>query len=419
MKRFLFLLGIVLLAAACAPQEEEIAAEPTQTLMPIVSHTPRVTATPEPTRTPLPTLTYTPTETTEPPTPTLSPTPTVTPTIQGIVQSLQRVNVRTGPGTEYDFLTSLPPGTGVQIIGADPDGGWYNVRLEDGREGWMSAGLLFLPDTPTPFPSPTPSPDLTALALGTPLPTAFIGGGTVTPTPPSAIRTATPAGESTEEVGDEENEAESTSPNPQTLGQIPTIDIDTINLTATALVRGGATATPTATTEDRTITLTEGPTSTDDPDATDLPTQEPPEEGRPLSEVRNASNPDVFAFCNATKYGIGKPSNLQEGQSIDIWWGWFARTEQQVQDHIDNAVYELRVNGELIENVNRYRSEIVAAADDNFVAYWYVPYGPLESGDYEIAYTVTWREAITDGYDFFGPDTSIPFEQEACTFTIP
>lgn len=425
MKRLSLLLLVSLwVIVACQPQETEIAVEPTQTLLPIVSQTPRVTATPVPSWTPLPTYTPSPTETTEPPTPTIEPTPTLTPTLQGIVQSLQRVNVRVGPGTEYDFLTSLPPGTGVIIIASNPDNTWYNIRLEDGREGWMSAGLLFLPDTPTPFPTATPSPDLTAIALGTPLPTAIIGGGTVTPTPPSAVRTATPAdAEATEEITDDDDPDGDGTPgavNPQTLGLVPTVDIASINLTATALVRGAATAT--ATDEPRQITVEPvetAETNTPDPDATAQPTQDEPGEPRPLAEVRNPSNPDVFAFCSAPRYGISPPSNLREGQSIDIWWGWFARTEQQVQDHIDNAVVELRANGELIEGVNQYRSVIVPAQDGTYVAYWYVPYGPLESGEYEITYTVSWQRQITDGFDFFGPDTSIPFEQEACVFTVP
>src|SRR5690606_16104161 len=45
------------------------------------------------------------------------------------------------------------PGTIVQVIGRSGDGDWIQVRLDDGREGWMSADLLAIE---TPEDSPTP-----------------------------------------------------------------------------------------------------------------------------------------------------------------------------------------------------------------------------------------------------------------------
>ena len=167
----------VLLAGCGSPENTVVEIAATATLLPIVSHTPRLTATPIPTRTPLPTFTYTPSPTTPAPSATNTLAPTVTPTVVGIIQSLQRVNIRNGPGVDFDFFVSLPPGTGVQIIGQNAEGTWYNVRLDDGDEGWVASRLLFIADTPTPFPTATASPNLTALFLGTPLPTAIIGGG--------------------------------------------------------------------------------------------------------------------------------------------------------------------------------------------------------------------------------------------------
>lgn len=249
MRHFTIALILVVSAlAACTPPSDEsviqVAEEPTATLQGILSQTPRATATLEPTRTPFPTATFTPTQTDVPPSPTLSPTPTVTPTVAGIIQSLQRVNVRTGPSVDFSGLTSLEPGTGVQIIGVNEDGTWYNVRLEDGREGWVTTRLVFVPPTPTAFPSATPSPDLTALFLGTPLPTQVRGGGTITPTPPDQVRTGTAPPSAT---------VTATGGVPANVPLVR-IDNDAINATATALVSGAATSTPrpaTATPEDR------------------------------------------------------------------------------------------------------------------------------------------------------------------------
>jgi hypothetical protein len=391
---------------ACTPQVEDIAeVDPTATLLPIVSQTPRFTATPVATRTPLPTFTFTPTETPIPPTPTLSPTPTMTPTVVGIIQSLQRVNVREGPGVDFSGFTSLAPGSGVQIIGQNNDATWYNIRLEDGREGWVSSRLLFIEEPPTPLPTATPSPDLTALFLGTPLPTAILGGGTVTPTPPSVVTTATPISESTEEVTAEAL--------PPTQPRVPVIDLNTINMTATALAGGIPTETATWTaTPDRQITLPATPTLV--PNAT----ADSDNPGINLDDVATLEGADVFAFCDNRAYGIPAPEGLGAGSTIDIYWAWFASTEQQVRDHVDSATHDLQVNGEPIENVNQYRTSI-GRENGDYVTYWYVPFGPLASGTYEITYTVTWSRQIFDGYGYYGPNTSTPFEQEKCTLVIP
>lgn len=433
-KLSLCLLGLTfVMLAACQPEPERISELPTVTLLPIVSQTPRLTATPVPSRTPLPTFTFTPTETVEPPTATLSATPTATPTIVGIVQSMQRVNVREGPGVDYDSFTSLAAGAGVQIMGRDAAGEWLNIRMEDGTEGWIASRLIFIPETATPFPTLTPSPDLTALFLGTPLPTAFLGGGTVTPTPPGSITTATPIGfEATDEVTEEANAAPTTASGSGVafLPQIPEINLSTLNLTATALVDGGATATPTITptlipTAEREITLP--PTSaagTTAPNAevtavvgADATVDGSVNQGLTQDQVRALAGVDIFAFCDRKAFGIPAPTSLRAGQTIDIYWAWFAREEAQVLQHVSNVTIDLLVNGQAIPNLNQYRTRVFKQGAD-YTTYWYVPYGPLEAGNYEIAFTQQWKTAITDGYEMFGPGTAKPFEQESCKFTV-
>ncbi len=433
MKKLAILLVLGVMVAACTQQPERIQElPPTATLLPILSQTPRLTATPVPSRTPLPTFTFTPTETVPPPTPSNTPSPTLTPTIVGVIQSLQRVNVREGPGTTYDDITSLAAGTSIQILGRDPDGDWYNIRMEDGREGWISSRLVFLPPTATPFPTLTPSPDLTALFLGTPLPTAFLGGGTITPTPPGSVMTATPIGaEGTEEVV----EGASPTTTPQTVANafipvIPRPDLDALDATATALVASGvASETPTRTptlipTSERQIALpspiSDNPAAegTAEVTAEASGTEVTTNEGLTDEQVEALSGVDVFAFCdNLPRYGIGAPRNLAAGSTIDIYWGWFAREETQVLQHVNNSLIELRVNGQLIENINNYRTRIRREGQD-YVTYWYVPYGPLTAGTYEITYIVTWETTVTDGYELFGPGTNVPFEQESCSFTV-
>jgi len=490
----LLITALVIVACGGAEQASEQQA-PTATLLPIVSRTPRLTATPIPTRTPLPTFTYTPSATVPPPTATNTLAPTATPTVFGIIQSLQRVNIRNGPSVDFSAFESLAPGTGVQVVGQNAEGTWYNIRLEDGEEGWVASRLLFIEDTPTPFPTATASPDLTALFLGTPLPTAIIGGGTVTPTPPGAVQTSTPVGgdelpENTDTPAPDATETSSLVVN------VPVVDFDSINLTATALVGNFASPTPSPIgadeedADDRTIQLvtltptSEGTFNTPVPRDIGAPTSIASSANQTATALavsvedsvvlsveqtatalavsdedtivgsveetatalaipdgvsptafstqvitgdsvelptRAADAPrtgvDVFAFCNNNAYGLAAPETLTAGSTIEIFWAWFATNNAQLDQHVNNAVHELKVNGVQISNVSQFQQDYVSQGGDQAV-YWYVPFGPLDAGEYLITYRLTWQTAITDGYGFYGPGTAVEFEEESCNLVV-
>lgn len=53
-----------------------------------------------------------------------------------------RVNMRSGPGTDYRVLDTLTRGTSAEIIEMNQNG-WARIRVQDtGQIGWMSARLL-------------------------------------------------------------------------------------------------------------------------------------------------------------------------------------------------------------------------------------------------------------------------------------
>ncbi|MBK8024631.1 MAG: hypothetical protein IPK19_25195 [Chloroflexi bacterium] len=91
------------------------------------------------------------------------------------------------------------------------------------------------------------------------------------------------------------------------------------------------------------------------------------------------------------------------GSTIEIFWAWFANTRQQVQDHMNACVYDVRLDGEPL--AWRQYAQPITEQSGQFVVYWYVPAGPLARGEHEITYTVTWRSQISDGLKDFGPGT--------------
>ena len=359
-------------------------APPTATLPPLATFTPRFTATPIPTASPRPTFTETPSPSPIPPTPSNTPTPSPTPPVIGQISTVQdAVRLREGPAVTYPILEGVPNNTEVIVLAANEDQTWFNVRLQDGTEGWVFANLVYLPPTATPIPTST-QPGVVVEVSGTPLATALIGGQPITATPSFTPSLAAEGG---------------TLP-PPTLRTPGTI---TVTPSASPTLNLGAlipTVTP-GTPETPTIT----------PTAADV--ARPTLAGNVLPVQRGY---DVLAYCNQFNE---VPPPLAVGSTVDIFWGWVAATEAYVRQHTANVIYEVRLDGRLLDNWRLYAGSIAQQADGNWAIYWYVPITePLARGFHTVTYRVTWRNAIFDGYEQFGPGTATEEDTGDCTFEI-
>jgi PKD repeat protein len=101
------------------------------------------------------------------------PTPTPQPPAQGAPQATVNasgLNVRTGPGTNYDIVGVLLNGQKVEITGRNADATWYQIRFSGSPAGvgWVAAAyvtaenvgnvpVVQAPPPPSP-PPPTPTP---------------------------------------------------------------------------------------------------------------------------------------------------------------------------------------------------------------------------------------------------------------------
>ncbi len=75
---------------------------------------------------------------------TLVPTADLTADLREVAGS--RVNMRTGPGTDFGVVTTLDEGTLTEVLQSDP-GGWVKLRVvENGVEGWIAERLLITID---------------------------------------------------------------------------------------------------------------------------------------------------------------------------------------------------------------------------------------------------------------------------------
>ncbi|MEO0594604.1 MAG: SH3 domain-containing protein, partial [Chloroflexota bacterium] len=77
----------------------------------------------------------------------------------GVISGMNRVNMRTEPNTTSDIITTLAVGTGIELIRQNEDGSWLQVRLDDGRTGWVAIGFIRIDESAI---SNAPAPEIDA-----------------------------------------------------------------------------------------------------------------------------------------------------------------------------------------------------------------------------------------------------------------
>lgn len=95
-----------------------------------------------------PTPSYTPTQTLTPSatfTPTNTTTPTPTPDGARVVATLNQVNLRAGPSTDFDIVGQMVAGDEYLVLAANADYSWYVINYQ-GRNVWVAASVVDLID---------------------------------------------------------------------------------------------------------------------------------------------------------------------------------------------------------------------------------------------------------------------------------
>ncbi len=135
--------------------------------------------------------------------------------------------------------------------------------------------------------------------------------------------------------------------------------------------------------------------------------------GVPAQPGRSNQPGVIFAECD--QYPAADPGRLYDDDNIVIFWSWFAKTPEEVQDHIDNAIYNVRfMNAPLVP----VQVSPIQELGSNYWVFYTVPVGNLSPGNYGVDFSLQWASQISDGYEKFGPDTLNDRFHSTCTFNI-
>jgi hypothetical protein len=127
---------------------------------------------------------------------------------------------------------------------------------------------------------------------------------------------------------------------------------------------------------------------------------------------------DILAYCDNKSNGEPRKT-LALNTAVIVYWSWYAKTPEQLQDHINYSEYDVKVDNRPITNWQDFKSDVIREQDGNYYVYWYIPIGTPGPGDHRIDFKLSWKQTITDGYGTFGPGQ--PDNEStvgSCIFTI-
>lgn len=134
---------------------------------------------------------------------------------------------------------------------------------------------------------------------------------------------------------------------------------------------------------------------------------------RPSDTFRSETPGLIFAECDA--FALALPGIVYDNDNVTVYWSWFTKTEEQMNQHLANANYAVKMNGAYFNPVQR---SVPERRDGNWWVFYTAPVGNLQPGHYEVDYQLTWNAPVNDGYDDFGPGTDNPIEANTCNFDV-
>ena len=69
------------------------------------------------------------------------------PAVQAQLVAPGPVNIRSGPGTDYEIIGTLNANTAMPIVGRNSDASWWQIKIAEGTTGWVAASVVSASNT--------------------------------------------------------------------------------------------------------------------------------------------------------------------------------------------------------------------------------------------------------------------------------
>ena len=138
------------------------------------------------------------------------------------------------------------------------------------------------------------------------------------------------------------------------------------------------------------------------------------------SENRNPdrSGTPGMIYAECAENPAAQPGLLYDTDELTLFWSWYARTAEQVQDHIINARYRVELLGYTVPGVKISEIKQIPNSSDWWVFYTANLGGKWEPGGYGVHMELRWANPISDGYADFGPGTENELIDGGCWFEV-
>jgi hypothetical protein len=134
---------------------------------------------------------------------------------------------------------------------------------------------------------------------------------------------------------------------------------------------------------------------------------------RPSDLFRSETPGLIFAECDGIPLAL--PGIVYDSDNTVVYWSWFTKTEDQMNQHLATALYSVKMNGATFNPVQLSAPE---RRSGNWWVFYTAQVGNLRPGHYEVGYQLTWTGPVNDGFNDYGPGTDNPIETGTCNFDV-
>lgn len=137
--------------------------------------------------------------------------------------------------------------------------------------------------------------------------------------------------------------------------------------------------------------------------------------GARRSDLQERTDNPGLIFAECDQYvDRADPGLIYDTDNVRIFWSWYARTEAQLQDHLNTSIYEITFNRAPLIPVD----VTIEQRDGLYWLFYVTPIGNLAPGNYGVEFKLSWSDVISDGFDDYGPGTGNDRFNSTCTFTV-